>query len=178
MRTVAPMRTVLRCPHAGVRTLFSGPVCHRRLDRVSFAPAKEYAVAKKVSVEAVFLLQLGVALFLATLGIVGITRWNSNAAEFVRGFRGLFGQASSPVALIIAIVELTAGVVVAAALFFPNRGRLAYGLTLFIVILWLAYIVVDVIQKGFEPDVVGRLNELAANVVILMALWVVNRRYA
>ncbi len=90
-------------------------------------------MAKKVSIEAVFLLQLGVALFLVTLGIAGITHWNSGSSEFVRGLRSLFGQPNDPLALIVAIVEITAGVVVASALFFPTKGRLAYGLTLIIV---------------------------------------------
>lgn len=135
-------------------------------------------MAKKVSLEAAFLLQLGVALFLATLGIMGIAHWNSDLAQLGRGLSRLIGRPNDPTTLVVAIVELAAGIVVAGVLFLPAKGKLAYLLTLIIAILWVVYIVVDLIQNGFEPDALVRLNQLAANIVVLMGLWVVNRRYA
>jgi len=47
-----------------------------------------------------------VAVFLFTLGLIDVMHWNSDLAQFGRGLIRLFGKTSSPVDLIIAIVEL------------------------------------------------------------------------
>lgn len=135
-------------------------------------------MAKKVSFEVVLLLQFGVGLFLATLGIAGITQYNSDLGEFGRAVNRLFGSMNDPVSLVIAIVELVAGIGVLGALFVPVRGRALRYLTLAVTVLWLVYLVVVAARTAFEPDFVSWLNTLAADVVILVALWMVNRRYS
>jgi hypothetical protein len=139
---------------------------------------KECGLAKKVSVEAVFLLQLGVGLFLATLGIAGLTHWGSGLSEIGRRVTRFFGGRNDVTALVVAITELAAGVVVVGALLVPGKTRLPYVLTVVVTLLWLAYAVVTTVRSAFEPDLVSWLNQLAADLVVLVALWVVSRRYA
>jgi hypothetical protein len=135
-------------------------------------------VAKKVSFEVVLLLQFGVGLFLATLGIAGITHYNSDLSEFGRAVNRLFGSRNDPTSLVIAVIELVAGIGVLCALFVPVRGKALRYLTLAVTVLWLVYLVVVAARTAFEPDFVSWLNTLAADVVILVALWMVNRRYS
>jgi uncharacterized membrane protein YphA (DoxX/SURF4 family) len=124
-------------------------------------------------------LQLVVAAYLITLGLIGILHWNSGLAEFARGFNRAFGGSSSTVNLIIAIVELAAGVIVLAGVFMRTSSRLLYATTMIIAILWLIQIFVNFFaQDIFEPSVWVWLNRLAADLIILLALWLINRKYA
>ena len=73
--------------------------------------------------------QIVVGHFLFTLGLIGIMDWNSNLAQFGRGINRLFGQANDPFNIIMAIIELAAGVVMFAALFVNVRSAILYVLT-------------------------------------------------
>jgi len=120
-----------------------------------------------------------VAIFLFTLGLIGIIDWNSNISQFGRGLNRLFGRANDPFNIIVAIVELAAGVVVFAGLFINVRSRLLYWLTIVIAILWVVEIIIGFFaQRPFEPDFLIWLNRLCADVIILLALWLINRKYA
>jgi hypothetical protein len=124
-------------------------------------------------------LQIVVAAYLITLGLVGIIHWNSGAAEFGRGLIRAFGGRNSPVSLIVAIAELAAGAIVLAGLFLRVRSRLLYAATLVIAILWVIQIIVSFFARNiFEPDFWVWLNRLAATLLVLLALWLVNRKYA
>ena len=134
---------------------------------------------KTVSFDAVTLLQIVVAVFLFTLGLIGIVDWSSNVAEFGRGLNRLFGRPDNPVNLIVAIVELAAGAIIFAALFVTVTSRLIYWLSMIIAILWVAEIIIGFIgQDLFQPDSLIWLNRLAADVIILLALWLINRKYS
>lgn len=135
-------------------------------------------MAKKVSFEVVILLQVAAGLFLATLGIAGIAHWDSDLNELGRAVTRFFGGRNDPTALVIAIVELVAGVAVLLALFLPVKGRALSLLTLVVAALWAIYVVVTAIRGAFEPDFVSWLNTLAADILILVSLWMVNRRYS
>ena len=48
-----------------------------------------------------------------------------------------------------------------------------------IAILWIVEIVIGFFAQGlFEPDFIIWLNRLSADVIILAALWLINRKYA
>ena len=129
--------------------------------------------------DAVIVIQIVVAIFLFTLGLIGIINWNSGASEFGRGLNRLFGRANDPFNIIVAIVELAAGVIVCAGLFVTVRSRLLYWLTMVIAILWVVEIIIGFFaQNAFEPDFIIWLNRLSADVIILLALWLINRKYA
>lgn len=138
-------------------------------------------MAKNVAkFDSIGITQIIVALFLFTLGIVGIMHWNSELSQFTRGVNRLFGGRNNPFNLIVAIIEMAAGVVVAGALFVSVKNRLIYILTLIVAILWVIEILISFFfnNTAFKPDFVTWLNQLLANVIILMALWLINRRYA
>lgn len=135
---------------------------------------------KVVKFDSIGVTQIIVAVFLFTLGIVGIMHWNSNLSQFTRGVNRLFGGRNNPFNLVVAIIEMAAGVVVAGALFVTVKNRLIYVLTLIVAILWVVEILITFFfnDTAFKPDFVTWLNQLLANVIILIALWLVNRRYA
>ena len=135
-------------------------------------------MAKKVSFEAVLLLQVAVGLFLATLGITGIANYDTDLNQLGRAVTKFFGGRNDPTALVVAIVELVAGIAVLGALFVPIKGKLLSYLTLAVTVLWLVFLVVVAVRSAFEPDFVVWLNDLALNLVVLVAMWLVNRRYA
>jgi hypothetical protein len=127
----------------------------------------------------VIVLQIVVAVFLFTLGLIGLIGWNSNLSEFGRGLNRLFGRANDPFNLIVAILELASGVVVIGGLFVTASNRLLYVLTFVIAILWVVEIIIEFFaQSPFEPNFIVWLNRLAADVITLGALWLINRRYA
>jgi hypothetical protein len=134
---------------------------------------------RTVTFDAVSVIQVVVAIFLFTLGLIGIIEWNSNLSQFGRGLDRLFGRANDPFNLIVAIVELAAAVVVFAALFVSVKSRLLYWLTIVIALLWVVEIIIAFFAQGpFEPNFIVWLNRLCADVIILLALWIINRRYA
>ena len=135
-------------------------------------------MAKRVSFQVVILLQIAAGLFLATLGIAGISHYDSNLNELGRAVTRFFGGRNDPTSLVIAIVQLVAGIAVLLALFVPIRGRGLSLLTLAVAVLWAIYLVVVAVRSAFEPDLVSWLNTLAANLLILVSLWMVNRRYS
>jgi uncharacterized membrane protein YphA (DoxX/SURF4 family) len=140
-------------------------------------------MAKKQAVFAagatVLVLQIVVAAFLITLGLVGLIHWNSDPAKFGRGLTRAFGGTNSPASLIVAIVELAAGLIVLAGAFVRVRGRLLFASTLVIAILWAIQIIVSFFARDiFEPDFWIWANRLAMDLVVLLALWLINRKYA
>ncbi|HVO39086.1 MAG TPA: hypothetical protein VMV03_08665, partial [Spirochaetia bacterium] len=77
------------------------------------------------------------------------------------------------------IIELAAGVVIVGALFIMVQNRIIYVLTLIIAILWVVEIIIAFIAEGiFQPNFIVWLNRLAADLIILLSLWLINRRYA
>lgn len=134
---------------------------------------------KTVSFDGITVLQIVVAVFLFTLGLIGIVDWNSNLAQFGRSISRLFGRPDNPLNLIVAIVELAAGGIIFIALFVTVTSRLIFWLTLVIAILWIVEIIIGFFgQDAFQPDFLVWLNRLSADVIILAGLWLINRRYA
>jgi hypothetical protein len=134
---------------------------------------------KPLAFDALGMMQIVGAVFLFTLGLIGIIDWNSNISQFGRSLNRLFGAGNNPVNIIVAIVELAAGVIVFAGIFVNVRSRLVYWLTIIIAVLWVVEIIIGFFaQRPFQPDFIIWLNRLAADVIILLALWLINRRYA
>jgi len=126
-----------------------------------------------------FVLQIVMAAYLITLGLLGIIYWDSNAAQFGRGLNRAFGGSNNPVNLIVAVVELAAGVILLIGLFASVRSGLLSAVTLVIAILWAVLIVVNFFARGFfEPNFLVWLSRLAADLIVLLAFWLINRKYA
>ena len=140
---------------------------------------EERMARRTISFDAVSVMQIVVAVFLFTLGLIGIVDYNSGLSQFGRDLNRLFGRANDPINIIVAVVELAAGLIVFAALFISVHNRLIYWLTIIIAILWIIEIIVAFFAQGaFEPDFLIWLNRLAADVIILLSLWLINRKYA
>ncbi len=133
----------------------------------------------RASADLITILQIVVAVFLVTLGLIAIIHYNADLARFGRGMNKLFGRANDPLNLVVAIVEVVAGVIVFAGVFFAVQSRLLYGATLVIAVLWIIQIILSFFASNFaEPDLIVWLNRLAADLVVLLSLWVINRKYA
>ncbi len=129
--------------------------------------------------DATLLLQIALVLFLITLGIVGLTEYNSRLNEIGRSLNRLFGRADNPVNLITALAELIAGIIIGLALFIPVEKRVLWIACLVIAILWILKILFGyVFYNIFEPDFVTWLNALSADLIVLVGLWITGRRYA
>ena len=137
-------------------------------------------MARRSSIEGVTILQIVVAAFLITLGLIAIIHYDSDMARLGRGMNRLFGgRAGQPLNLVVAIVEVAAGVIVFAGVFFAVQSRLLYGATLVIAVLWIIQIILSFFASNFaEPDLVVWLNRLAADLIVLASLWLINRKYA
>ncbi len=128
--------------------------------------------------DALFVLQIVVAVFLFTLGLMGLIDYDSGWSRLGRDINRLFGRANDPVTVIVSVVELVAGVLLLAALFVPVKTRWLYWTTLVIAIVWAVWIVLDLFVNGiFEPSFLKWLNQLAQTLILLLALWMINRKY-
>jgi hypothetical protein len=115
-------------------------------------------------------LEIAVAAFLITLGLAGLLNWDSGLTQVGR---------DSMIAVVVAIVELVAGVLVLFGAFTSVQTRLLSLSTLVIAILWALRILFGFFGRDlFAPDFVVWLNRLSADLIVLLALWMVNRKYA
>ena len=125
----------------------------------------------------VLFLQLALALMFIAMGIAGITHYNSGGAEFLRGLNKAFGRSSNVIPIIMAVVELVAGVLLVINLFGVIPGRVASLLLLIIVIYWGFTIVMTYFVDGlFEPDLLVWLGNISPKLVVFASLWIVFRR--
>ncbi|MCX7029593.1 MAG: hypothetical protein NTU62_05670 [Spirochaetes bacterium] len=144
-------------------------------------PKSRRAATTKIAwrVDTLFVLQIVVAVFLITLGLTGIIRYDSDVSRLGRDLNRVFGRANDPFNVIVAAVELAAGILVLAALFVPVRTRWLYWTTLVIAIVWVVRIVLFLfVSRIFEPTFLAWLNQLAADLILLLTLWLINRKYA
>jgi hypothetical protein len=150
----------------------------------STATSKTSKTVKTVwRVDTLFVLQIVVAVFLVTLGLIGIIHYDSDLARLGRDLNRVFGRANNPFNVIVAAVELAAGILLLAALFVPVKPRWLYfpgrWTTLGIAIVWAIRIVLFLfVNNIFEPTFLVWLNQLAADLVILLSLWLIYRKYA
>ena len=145
---------------------------------VGFGPI-DVSQQQAPSVSLTTILQVVIAVFLLTLGLIGIIHYNSELAQIGRGLNKLFGRANNPLNLVAPIVELVAGAIVLAGVFFTVRSRLLFTATLVIAILWIIQIVLSFFAGNFaEPDLVVWLNRLSLDLIVLFALLLINRKYA
>jgi len=125
------------------------------------------------------ILQIVVAVFLFTLGLMAVIRYDSDLARLGRELNRAFGRTNDPFNIIVAVVEMVAGVLLAAAVFAPVKTRWLYWTTLVIAIVWAVRIVLFLfVDRIFEPTFLVWLNRLASDLILLLALWLINRKYA
>jgi hypothetical protein len=132
-----------------------------------------------VTFDGVIVIQIVLAIFLFTLGLIGIMDWNSSLGQFARGMNRLFGRAGNPFNIIVAVIELAAGAIMFLGIFINELNRVLYWGTWVVVVIWIVEIIIDFFANGaFDPNFLVWLNRLAADVIILGTLWLINRKYA
>ncbi len=122
------------------------------------------------------LIQIAVALFFISLGILEITAYNSGASEFARSFSKAFGGKNDIMSIIIAILELVSGIIILGSIFVPVQQRLLFIATFAIGIFWIIKIVMAYFLNNFiEPNFFVWLNRLSIDLLVLASVWMVNR---
>ncbi len=128
----------------------------------------------KTNSGAILFVQLSLALMFIAMGIAGITHFNSGGAEFLRGLNKAFGKSNDIIPIIMAIIQLAAGILLIVNLFGMIPGKTASILVLIIFIYWAFTIVMQYfVNNLFEPDFLVWLGNMSPQLVILSALWVV-----
>jgi hypothetical protein len=134
---------------------------------------------KKATFGSISVLQLVVGLALFLVGLVAIINFNSTGRELQRNLTQVFGGKSDALDLVFGILLLVSGVLVAGAIVLPLDNKLLFLATLIAFVVWTVRIVfVYFTNDVFEPDFLIWATPLSIDLVVLMALWMVNRKYA
>ncbi|MBB6479414.1 hypothetical protein [Spirochaeta isovalerica] len=130
----------------------------------------------KREINAMFFLQLSLALMFLAIGIVGITNYNSDLSQFGRSVGKVFGKSNDLFPIVFAVIQLVAGALLALSLFIDIPGRILPISLLIIFIFWAISIAMTfVLDNLFEPNFLVWLSQLSPQLVILTALWIVFR---
>jgi hypothetical protein len=120
-----------------------------------------------------FFLQLCLGLFFLALGIMGLGNYNSKLSGIAR----FFGRDDS-LRVVAAVIELVMGIVLVLGLFLSLGSGLARVFSIALFALWALYILYYFVFNGlFKPDFVPWLYEVAWRSIVLVALWIVGRKY-
>ena len=134
---------------------------------------------KKIAVGSATFLQLVVGVSLFFIGLLAIINFNSDVQQFQRNITQMFGGKSDALDLVFGILLMVSGICVAAALVLPLENKLLFLMTLVAFIVWgIRIIMVFFVDDIFEPDFLVWATPLSVDLVVLFALWVVNRKYA
>ena len=134
---------------------------------------------KKMTLGSFELLQLitGIALFL--VGLLAIVNYNSSGKELMRSMAKTLGGKSDALDLVFGIMLLVSGVFVAGAIVAPFDKKLLMFATLIAVVVWAVRIVLVYFAGDiFEPDFLVWVAPLSIDLIVLMALWIVFRKYS
>ncbi len=128
----------------------------------------------------VVLLQLSLAIYFLTLGVIGILTYNSPGSELARAFSSFFQTGNSGVIdLVISIVQVLSGLVVLASLFVRVSRSGLYFAIVIVLVIWLVQIAYYRVIIGLlEPEFWSWLNVISRELVIAAGLWVVARDYS
>lgn len=121
-----------------------------------------------------FWMQLAIGVFFITLGIAGLAEYNTALNEFARAL----GGQSDLLEILIAILELAAGVVLVVALFTPISSRALFIACIVILVLWGLWILSNhIVNNLAEPNFLVWLNRLALDVIPGIGIWMIAGRY-
>ncbi len=140
------------------------------------------------NVSSIFFLQIAVAVFFLSAGIVGIINYNSTTNEVSRAVgdavERIFGvsqtgRSNANLNLAIAILQLISGAMLLVGSIVSFQGKSGFFAALVIFALWALKIVYSHVLYDFgQPDILVWLYRLSPDLVVLAALWMVTKRYA
>ncbi len=121
-----------------------------------------------------FILQLVLGAALIVFGIMAINGYNSAGQEAIRGLNKMFGKSSNIFPITFGIVQLVAGIVLAASLFVSLGDSIFRIVHIVICVFFLISIILNFFLSNFvEPDFIRWLGALLPQVIILLSLWIV-----
>ncbi len=126
-----------------------------------------------------FLLQIAVGLFFLLLGLQGVIHYNSDLSGFGRGLAKAFGGRVNYLNIAIAVLEMISGIIILGGLFVPMKNSTLMIASLFVFVFWALRIVYFFFFNNFlEPDLIVWLQRLSLDCVVLMSVWIINRKYS
>lgn len=121
---------------------------------------------------ALFMLQLLTGIYLATLGLNGLLRYDSDLARLGRGISQAFGGGPDILTLVAAVVQLAGGVVLVVVLFVAVGDLLFRVLTFAVLAVWFLRIVMLLFVNSFlAPDLLTWLSQFSLHGIVAMSLW-------
>lgn len=126
-----------------------------------------------------FLLQIAVGMFFLLLGLQGIIHYNSDISGFGRALAKTFGGKVDYITIAISILELISGIIILGGLFIPIKNSTLMIASLAVFVFWaLKIIYFSFINNFLDPDILIWLQHLSLDFVILMSVWIINRKYS
>jgi len=126
-----------------------------------------------------FLLQAAVGLFFLLLGLQGIMHYNSDIGGLGRAFAKAFGGRGSYINIAIFVMELVSGIIMLGGLFVPMKNSTLMTASLAVFVFWALKIVYFFFVNNFlQPDLLVWLQRLSLDCVVLMSVWIINRKYS
>ena len=126
-----------------------------------------------------FLLQLAVGLFFLLMGLKGIINYDSTGSQVTRFFNDILGSNNNIINVIISVGALISGVIILGGLFVPLKNSTLMIATLVVFIFWalkIAYFYF--VNNLMEPNLITWLQNLSLQFVVLMSVWIINRKYS
>jgi uncharacterized membrane protein YphA (DoxX/SURF4 family) len=132
------------------------------------------AKRSSLSLTSTFFLQLCLGIFFLTLGIMGVTNYNTNVSGFMR-----FLGRNDALKLVASVGEIVMGGILVLGLVIPVSSALAKLLGIALFIVWGIYMALVFIVEGFlKPDFIMWAYNFSWHAVILVGLWVVGQKYS
>jgi hypothetical protein len=130
--------------------------------------------SKPTFLEPTGLLQLALGLFFGITGLFFLANYDSLGAQFARAF-----GSNNTLNVIVAIIELAAVIIFIIGLFAPLSSKLMFFSGICILIVWIVIIVMNYFINGFlTPKFLPWLQKLAADLIVLGAIWGVTSTYS
>ena len=121
------------------------------------------------------ILQIALGVFLVILGIQGINAYMSAGSKLLRGVLEAFGETGHIINLVMAIIELTAGIVLLIAVVgvLPPAGKSL--LVMIVFIFWAFGIVYTyfMAREVLGPKPLEWLAGISRDAIILVSIWLV-----
>ena len=126
-----------------------------------------------------FLLQIAVGLFFLLMGLKGIINYDSAGSQATRFVNDLFGNNNNIINIIVSIGALFSGIIILGGLFVPLKNSTLMIATLVVFIFWALKIAYFYFANNLmEPNLLTWLQNLSLQFVVLMSVWVINRKYS
>ncbi len=126
-----------------------------------------------------FILQIALGIFFILLGYQGVIHYNSDLSGIGRALAKTFGGKVDYISITIAILEIISGVIILVGLLVPMKNSTLMIASLAVFIFWAVRIVYFFFINNFaQPVFFVWLQKLSLDSIVLMSVWVINRKYS